>query len=205
MDTSSLGSFAIPIVATLAIYAIRMPASKLEERTKRLQYWKTFFDVASLVDTDIEDETKKLCRKELAQADDETRNLSDEFMGFVATVFTLMLICLILSVIARVTILLDGSIKLPAEAHNSLGVASLIFQTLATCVCWFWARWKIRDYVWNELKPGNPFHFVIYLNPRLKALVSLVLLFLLMFWTWFVTVVVWSFDLNKWISGYPRN
>jgi hypothetical protein len=65
MDTSSLGSFVIAIVTPLAISAIRMPASKLEERTKRLQYWKEYFDVAAFAEAPIEVETRSFALRSL--------------------------------------------------------------------------------------------------------------------------------------------
>jgi hypothetical protein len=61
------------------------------------------------------------------------------------------------------------------------------------CLIWFWARWKIRAYVWNKLRPGQVFHFLVNASVRVKALVELVLLFALLGVLWISTVYLGSF------------
>jgi hypothetical protein len=75
----------------IVISSIKDPIGRsFETRTKRLQYWKAFFEVAPLADFPP-DEVKELCRHELAEADDETQKLRDKFTLESATALTLVL------------------------------------------------------------------------------------------------------------------
>lgn len=90
-----ISSLIVAVVAPLVITAIRRPKSKIEEHTARLQYWKVFFELVPKVDQSVSEETRQLCLRELATADEEMKNLSNEFVGVFAFVLTMVLVLLI--------------------------------------------------------------------------------------------------------------
>ncbi len=195
MDASTLISPLIGLIAPIVVSAIRRPSSRIEERTARLQYWKTFFEVAPLAGTPVIEEANQLCRVEMAEAEDETRNFSNKFVTSITTSCTLILMFLVLSLLEWLSTSTLVMMSRQYQKHNppqvtpqrfreQVDYAYLIIQALVMCLIWFWARWKIRSFVWNRLRPGRYFDFLLTASNRMKAFAELVLMFLvpLAFW-----------------------
>ena|SRR6185437_1145483 len=90
MDASTLISPLIGLIAPIIVSAIRRPSSKIEERTARLQYWKTFFEVAPLAGSTVSEDSKQLCLAEMAEGEDETRNFNNKVVSSITTAYTLI-------------------------------------------------------------------------------------------------------------------
>lgn len=103
MDASTLIAPLIGLVAPIVVSAIRRPSSRMEERTSRLQYWKTFFEVAPLAGASVTEETKQLCLAEMAEGEDETRNLSNKLVTHTTTACTLVVMFFVLLILSRVS------------------------------------------------------------------------------------------------------
>jgi hypothetical protein len=89
------------LIAPIVVSAIRRPSSRIEERTARLQYWKTFFEVAPLAGSTVTERTKQLCLEEMAEAEDETRNFNNKLVTSITTAYTLIVMFFVLTLLGR--------------------------------------------------------------------------------------------------------
>jgi hypothetical protein len=80
MDASTVIGPLIGLMAPIVISAFKWRASRIETRKARLDYWKTYFEVAPLAGQTVGDETKKLCIAELEEGEDEARNLGNKLV-----------------------------------------------------------------------------------------------------------------------------
>jgi hypothetical protein len=204
MDASILIAPLIGLIAPIVITAIRRPASRIQERTKRLQYWKTFFELAPLSGNAVSDEAKRLCVAELAAAEDETRNLSNKLVSFITTVCTVAVMVFILWLLELASMYVLDMMRWTfqheqppqitqqqfKDATEQLRFVVLILQALIMCVIWFWVRWRMRDFVWNHLRPGKTFHFLLSLSDRGTAITEFIvsIIFALPMW-----LLLWQF------------
>ena len=152
--------------------------------------------------TPVIEEAKQLCRAEMAEAEDETRNFSNKFVTFITTACTLILMFLVLSLLEWLSTSTLVMMSWQYQKHNppqvtpqqfeeltrQVGYASLIIQALVMCLIWFWARWKVRTFVWNRLRPGRYFDFLLTASNRMKAFAELVLMFLVLLAFWGILV-----------------
>lgn len=206
MDASNLIAPLIGLIAPIVVSAIRRPSSRIEERTSRLQYWKTFFEVAPLAGASVTEETKQLCLAEMAEGEDETKNLSNKLVTHITTAYTLLVMFFVLLIVSRATTTTTDMMAWQYQHQNppqatpqqfrdvtqQLAYASLIFQALVMCLIWFWARWRIRNFVWDKLRPGKKFHFLLSAGPMMRALTELAVLLLVALGFWASIFVVYQ-------------
>ena len=62
-------------------------------------------------------------------------------------------------------------------------------QVMLMCLIWFWARWKIRDYVWNKFRPGGSLYFLHDASEWVENIVGFVLMLVLLAMVWATTYV----------------
>lgn len=209
MDASTLISPLIGLIAPIVVSAIRRPSSKIEERTARLQYWKTFFEVAPLAGSTVSEDSKQLCLAEMAEGEDETRNFNNKIVSSITTAYTLIVMFLALCLFQRASMFTLNMMNWQYQNQNppqvtpqqfkeltqQLSYASLIIQALVMCLIWFWARWKIRNFVWDRLRPGKTFHFLLTAGDRMKAFLELVLVILVALAFWAILAFVYQIPL----------
>jgi hypothetical protein len=186
MDAGPLISPLISVVTTAVISAIKDPVGRVfENRTKRLQFWKTMLETSSLTDVTDQSFLKEQCRQEIAEASDEVLKITNKFVGGLSVLLLFGIVLLILSFIVRVTMIMlhkMHQIGAPESAANQIGYISALVQAVVISIGWFWGRWKLRDWVWLKIKPGQTFDFLLK-NKRLQAaaeLVGLIGLFVIM-------------------------
>lgn len=180
----------IVIIAPLAVLAIRRPISRIEDTTKRLQYWKTYFEVKNLVGPDVTEDERLRCAVELREADDAAQNLKSKLLSFVAGISTIAIAFPIMTLISRASIQtidmarqqFQGSEAQFRDYSEQLGFISLALQIVIAIVCWIWLRWWIRDYVWNSSATEGIFRFVRTSGRVKSAIIMTALTSMLLLW-----------------------
>ena len=74
---------------------------------------------------------------------------------------------------------------------------SLVLELSVSAVIWVWVRWTIRDFVWNGLKTGKTFHFLLNAgDSAIGAVKATLAAFALPVAVWVITVFVLPFPQN---------
>lgn len=84
------------------ISSIRDPIGRgIEKQTKRIQYWKAFFEVTSLTETDahFSDHPKNLCRQDLEESYSEIQKLTNPFVDHITKCLTVIGMLLIVAIL----------------------------------------------------------------------------------------------------------
>jgi Domain of unknown function (DUF334) len=189
-DFSKVLTPAIAIVAPIAVLAIRRPISKVENRTKQLQYWKTYIELTNLAGREVTDEEKRRCAVELAEADNEAQNLNNKLLSFVAGILTIAIIFALMTLIGKAFTLTINMARQQfqrsemqfRDRSEQYGFLSLVFQIAIGFAYWIWVRWWIRDYLWNRSRTGQMFSFVRTSGTVKSAITEIVLGVLLLPW-----------------------
>jgi magnesium-transporting ATPase (P-type) len=116
----------------------------------------------------VTEDAKQLCIRELAAAEDDAKNLSNKPVAVVSAALTLIVMGLVIALVLFGFEPVFNNVKSqsrgPVSETNSLleqyGLLSLAFQSILACICWFWLRWKIRDFIWDKMRPGNALDFM---------------------------------------------
>ncbi len=195
MDLASVIPSLVSVLTTAFIGAVKDPIGRaFENRTKRVQFWKTMLDAAPLADVTDITFFKEQCRNEMAGAVDAVAAVSNKFVGEVSVALLLGIGIFVLSVMGRVSADVLNKMQqngVPVSTANQFGIVSAILQAAVISLGWFWGRWKLRRWVWTKIKPGA--HFEILLrNTRLQGIVRLLCIFGLLFLIWLTSHVAFS-------------
>lgn len=179
----------IGLLAPLVVSAIRMSSTRLQDRTARLAYWKAYLDLASAANIPLSEGQQQLCQAELADAEDEVRNLREPFLTWVTNIVTGFLMLVVSSWVGSITTLTikvaqcqiaskGVQSQLGQQIYASVAKAEDVFflvQLLLMCLIWFWGRWFIRMLLWRKLRADAKFGFILSWSDNAKKLSALAL------------------------------
>jgi hypothetical protein len=185
-----IGAGASAVIAAI-ISAIKDPVgTTLDIRKKRLDFWKMMLEMSSLTDTTEADaqSLKEHCRQEMAEATDHILKLTNEFVGRISAylmVDVVMLIYALMTSAALHTMTVARQHAAPQSVIEKLDWTVTLLEVFVFLIGWFWGRWKIRDWVWAKVRPGQFWDFLLR-HKRLQALAELlcVLSLLLPLYVW---------------------
>jgi len=191
MDAGPFITPLISVVTTALISTVLDPIGKaFENRTKRVQFWKTMLETSPLADVTDVSFYKEQCRHEMTEAADVVAAMSNKFVGDFSLILLFGIGYVVLATMARTTTeMLNRMQGVPAAVANQLGYVSALIQAAVISTGWFWGRWRLRRWVWAKIKPGARFD-VLLRNRRLQGAVGLIGLFSLLAVAWFSTIYI---------------
>jgi hypothetical protein len=124
---SSLIAPAVAAITSIAITSIVDPATRAyEKRTKRLQYLRTFMEVAPSVGFSSTDDVKELLRQEIVDAYEEMQKFKNKLAAQAATMLALIVMFLIFQPISVWTY---AKVKPLIDAHEPEAFVNNIYYS----------------------------------------------------------------------------
>jgi hypothetical protein len=183
MDPSSLVSSFVSVVATAFFAALKDRSVRtFENKTKRIQFWKTMLETASLADVTEVGFIKEQCQREMDEAINAVAIESNEFVGSISTKLVLVVEVLIALIMAHISMEMLDTIRqqgVPPTTANNFAVLLAIVQSAVLVYVWFWGRGRIKLWIWNEIKPGASLE-ALRLNKCLQGAVGLLTIFIIL-------------------------
>jgi hypothetical protein len=195
MDLTPFFPPLVSVLTTALISAVKDPVGRIfENRTTRVQFWKTMLDTAPLADVTDVTFIKAQCRQEIADAVDAAAMASNKFVGEVSLSLLLGAVVFIFSFMARISTYIMSNMRqdgTPASIATEFSIVLAIAQAAILAIAWFWGRWMIRRWVWEKIKPGAFFDFLLEKGPRQKTAAAASIIGLLLT-TWVCYYIAFS-------------
>ncbi len=181
-----------PLISAVAVTVASLIKDRsvrnFENRTKRIQFWKTMLDASPLCDVS-ENELiviKEELRREIGEATNEVVLKHNQLLGNASIIPTLgfvWIIAVLLGQVSSITehrMLQEGASK---DAVTQFAITWMIIEISALFFAGFQCRNFLRRWLWELMKPGGPWQRVRE-NRQLQGLVGIgsVFVFLALMW-----------------------
>jgi hypothetical protein len=126
-----------------------------ENRTKRIQFWKTMLEVAPLADVSNLALIKEQCQHEMVVSADMAAMESNEFVSDLSTLVLFGVEVLVVCIMTRMSSDMLDIIKrngAPPTIINELVMTLFVMQAVVLLLVWLLGARAIRRSIWNKIK-----------------------------------------------------
>jgi hypothetical protein len=155
MTAGSLVPPLIAVLATALIAALKDSVGRVfENRTKRVQFWKTMLEASPLADITEVDLYKQKCRQEMNEATDAIGAVTNKFAGRLSAVLLFGILVVIDAFLIELALDIHKRLQNGQPVSDQFENAFGLVRAAVIVIGWFWGRWALRRWLWAKINQG---------------------------------------------------